>query len=444
MAITSWVRILASIGMIVFAGAITVGATGAFFSDAETSTGNTFTAGAIDLQIDNESYVTNNAGVLVASPNNTWGLSDLTDQLFFSFTDLKPGDIGEDTISIHAGSNDAWACMAVDINGTPENALVGPETDAGDQGEPGELQNYLNFAFWADDGDNVLESNETVLWNGLASALFNGIWKPIADASDSGFFGDTPLAGNQTVHIAKAWCFGNLEPAPQSPGDLNPLMNTGFTCDGSGNQNNAQTDGITADVSFYAEQARNNPDFECAALDPFEAGPASIVSAGPTEVSDGFTPQIGSTIDQDVDAYIGRTTTYTGPQIGLGDPETIKWKVTVDGPSALTADMVDLDEVGWEDQTDQNIETFHYPFGAVGGNLVAVGSCDGNVGAVGHSNSCATLIGFSLVENDVFTNADKINFGITAPTGTYTIKYELVNTNGGAVLGTHTVTVEVI
>ncbi|HYF13099.1 MAG TPA: TasA family protein, partial [Candidatus Paceibacterota bacterium] len=102
-------RIITGLGTIVFAGALVVGATGAFFSDTETSTGNTFAAGEIDLRIDNTSYVTNNAGVLVASPNNTWALSDLTNQLFFSFADLKPGDIGEDTISIHAGSNDAWA-----------------------------------------------------------------------------------------------------------------------------------------------------------------------------------------------------------------------------------------------------------------------------------------------------------------------------------------------
>ena len=36
------------------------GATGAFFSDTETSQGNTFTAGAIDLLVDNESYYNGN------------------------------------------------------------------------------------------------------------------------------------------------------------------------------------------------------------------------------------------------------------------------------------------------------------------------------------------------------------------------------------------------
>src|SRR3989344_4898751 len=314
MAITSVVRILASIAMIVFAGAVTVGATGAFFSDTETSTGNTFTAGSIDLQIDNESYVTNSEGQLVASEINTWGLSDLTDQLFFSFSDLKPGDIGEDTISVHAGTNDAWACMAVDVTATPENVITDPESTAGDVTEDpngGELQNYLEFAFWADDGDNVLENTETVLWTGLASALFNGSWQAIADSSGNGF-SDSPILGDDTVHIAKAWCFGNLEQSAQTPGNLDPLVNTGFTCDGSGDQNNAQTDGIVASVSFYAEQARNNSGFLCSSLTPLVGGPAAIVSADPTVVDGGFTPEIGPTIDQEVSEYLAGTVMNTG------------------------------------------------------------------------------------------------------------------------------------
>ena len=110
--------------MILFVGVVVVGATGAFFSDTETSKGNTFTAGAIDLTIDNESYAIDFTipgfsgtpdGSLVASPNTSWSLNDLTGQVFFNFVDLKPGDVGEDTISIHVNNNDAWMCMATQI-----------------------------------------------------------------------------------------------------------------------------------------------------------------------------------------------------------------------------------------------------------------------------------------------------------------------------------------
>ena len=40
-----------SLGMLAFVGVIVAGATGAFFSDSETSSGNTFAAGSIDLAL---------------------------------------------------------------------------------------------------------------------------------------------------------------------------------------------------------------------------------------------------------------------------------------------------------------------------------------------------------------------------------------------------------
>jgi len=272
-------KIIMSLGAIIVVGAVAVSATGAFFSDTETSTGNTFAAGDINLQIDNESYVTDVNGVLVASPNNSWDLTDLTNQLFFSFADVKPGDIGEDTISIHVGSNDAYACMAADITATPENTLVEPETDANDvgpaQGDNGELQNYINFVFWNDDGDNVYEVGESQITQlvGPANTIFNGAWAPIGTTS--------VLTGNATNYVAKAWCFGGLTPAPLGQdgfgktGSNGPLnRGTGFDCNGAGDgdQNDAQTDGIVMDVSFYAVQARNNSDFSCLDLPAFVGG----------------------------------------------------------------------------------------------------------------------------------------------------------------------------
>lgn len=265
-------KVVTSLGVIVFVAAIIAGATGAFFSDTETSTGNTFAAGDIDLRIDNTSYVTNEAGVLVASPNNSWEISDLDDQLFFSFSDVKPGDIGEDTISIHPGTNDAYACMAADITATPDNSINDPEGDAGDvtDGNGGELQNFLNFSFWEDDGDNVYEVGESIITQltGVAGTIFNGAWLPIADSANG-----PALEGNSTTYVGKAWCFGTLTPAAVAQdgnGSSTPLVRgTGFTCDGSGNNNIAQTDGITVDVSFYAVQARNNGQFTCASLPPF-------------------------------------------------------------------------------------------------------------------------------------------------------------------------------
>ncbi len=268
--------------MIVFVGAVVASSTGAFFSDTETSTGNTFTAGAIDLKIDNSSYGFdwNNPAIAldeatgVWGPNaaNSWELADLTNQLFFSFRDLKPGDYGEDTISLHVNDNDAYACMAFDLTGTPENGQNEPEAavDATAGADEGELQNYLSFLFWYDDGDNILEVGEQVIpeLSGAPGSVFSGTWLPIAEG------GDTPLPGGSTQYIGKGWCFGNISPNPMAQDGVGTgaptAETTGFICSGAaGDHNDAQTDGIQVNVGFYAVQSRNNGQFQCAGLPPF-------------------------------------------------------------------------------------------------------------------------------------------------------------------------------
>lgn len=270
-------KIIISLSVVVFVAAVVFGATTAFFSDTETSVGNTFTAGAIDLTIDNESYAidftipgyTNPTGALVLSENTSWDLDDLTNQLFFNFVDLKPGDIGEDTISIHVNNNDAWMCMSTEITATPENGITEPEAadDSTVGDNDGELQHAINFVFWVDDGDNVLETDEAqYVWEGTAEEFMNTSPRIIADSTFN-IFGapiGTSVEGDSEFYIAKAWCFGELTltPVPQS-GTNDPIVATGIHCDGSSVNNSTQTDGIVGNITFYAEQSRNNPNFTC-------------------------------------------------------------------------------------------------------------------------------------------------------------------------------------
>ena len=264
-------KILLSGATVLAAAALIIGGTFAFFSDTETSTGNTFEAGAIDLLVDNTSYVTNSDGVLVESPNTSWALDDLTGHLFFNFLDLKPGDIGEDTISLHVNNNDAWLCAAAQVTEDSDVDYTEPELEddttqnlvnplLGD----GELAENLNFAFWGDDGDNVLEEGETIFVQGSASDL-NGVGQiALADSQNNVWDETGPVGGEDTVYIGKAWCFGELTPNPQAIGDLDPLVNTGFTCSGASDANNAaQTDRVMGDLQFYAVQSRNNSGFLC-------------------------------------------------------------------------------------------------------------------------------------------------------------------------------------
>ena len=79
-------KILLSLGSIFFVAALLAGGTGAFLADEETSTGNTFASGVIDLTIDNESYYTNDLGKLTYSSSTSWSLSSLLGKLFFIAT----------------------------------------------------------------------------------------------------------------------------------------------------------------------------------------------------------------------------------------------------------------------------------------------------------------------------------------------------------------------
>jgi hypothetical protein len=267
---------------------VAIYATGAFFSDTETSTGNRFVAGDIDLRIDNESYAIdhnipgyeNPVGRFVFNPLTSWKLVDLTLEKFFNFVDLKPGDYGEDTISIHVGSNDAWMCAAARITDDSDQSCTEPEKADDPTCIPpglgqGELDEEIQFAFWVDDGDNVYEpipgqegEAEEIFLSGLLSGLHQAGVLTLADAQGGGILGDNPIPGDKTFYIGKIWCFGDLEPTNLVQDDVNtgsPLdpRGTGFTCDGTLVDNAAQTDQVLGDLEFYAVQSRNNTTFDC-------------------------------------------------------------------------------------------------------------------------------------------------------------------------------------
>ncbi|MEK7559650.1 MAG: TasA family protein [Patescibacteria group bacterium] len=272
-------KVLLSGAVILVAAAVVIGATFAFFSDTETSTGNTFTAGAIDLTIDNESYVIdyltdigNPTGALVANSFTSWTLSDLTIEKFFNFEDLKPGDYGEDTISLHVENNDAYLCAAAritsDLDNTitePEDEVSGPNNDDNDGTTDGDLDSQVNIAFWGDDGDNVFEVGENVFLQGPISGMGQVGQIALADTQNNVWGTIAPVPGASTQYIGKEWCFGTLTPSPIAAGNGGPIARgTGFTCSGAASIDNiAQTDSVVGDLQFYAVQSRNNTGFTC-------------------------------------------------------------------------------------------------------------------------------------------------------------------------------------
>lgn len=234
-------RILASLMVIgLVASAIGMG-TYAYFSDTETSTGNTFTAGSINLKLDK---------------NGEW--FDGENMQIFNLEDIKPGDSGEETISIHVEENDAWLCLYIKESES-ENGCVEPEIEAEPDCETcpgdGELDENLHVFIWWDDGskdgyqcpqpmcsedpeegDNVYQDGEMVFFDGLA--------KDLPDPSEWTEQGPWPIEGCQPVYMGIKW-------------DLPPEVG-----------NEAQTDQVTVDACFYAVQMKNNPDFNCPTTAP--------------------------------------------------------------------------------------------------------------------------------------------------------------------------------
>lgn len=278
-------KILSSI-LVVAVVAVGVGvATRAFFSDTETSIANTFATGAIDLKIDSTAHYsglvckmapeaqiytwqkedpnavikdTHLVSLLDQECMGSWTLADIgtvNQKAFFNYADLKPGDTGENTISLHMDNNDAYVCATIK-NMVDEEVGVWTEPEAEvDQTTPqGELAKNLMFFAWAEeDGNNIFEpaKGEVKLFTntvGDAEDVLNGKVYPLYTPATGA------MPGNSTKYIGLAWCAGTF------------IVNTetgAMSCSGASMGNEAQTDKLTADIEFYVEQARNNPDFTC-------------------------------------------------------------------------------------------------------------------------------------------------------------------------------------
>lgn len=266
-------KILISLSIIAGAAVVVVGATTAFFSDTETSTGNTFTAGSIDLKVDNECHWS--GGTTCPWQVSDWSLTDLKDGIhkFFYFTDLKPGDWGEDTISLHVYDNDAWGRVYLDGVTDSENDCTEPELEdepncVAGADQDGELDNEMQAMIWLDQGttpgfqcsgegetarcgDDIFEGDnewqgenyEPVIVYDDITAGWSYDLSNILVGNGDGLTSDGHMVGSITYYIGVGWCFGDWD---------------GSTCDGSDVNNSSQSDSLSGNLNFQVEQYRNN------------------------------------------------------------------------------------------------------------------------------------------------------------------------------------------
>jgi hypothetical protein len=169
-----------------------------------------------------------------------WKMKDLNKELFFNLNDVKPGDIGENTVSLHITGQSAWVCAQVQNVKNFDNGCTDPEKnleDASSCGDPGagsgELQNYLKMTVWQDkDCDNVLDAGEKVLLDKVPFGV--GMW-PIADSKTM----TDPLKAEKTYCIGIGWYL------PAGTGNI------------------MQTDSLLGDLKFTAVSAQGNKHYVC-------------------------------------------------------------------------------------------------------------------------------------------------------------------------------------
>ena len=280
-------RILLSVLAVGATSIVLLSGTDAFLADSEVSANNTFEAGGIDLKIDSTAHYngmvcdptthtwqlenpqTSPPPFQFPLPNSpcsgSWILTDLTQEKFFDFSDLKPGDMGENTISLHVVDNSAWACMEFSNFQNNDPNLTEPElfVDQSEGSGEGELAQSLSMFAWRDDGDNLFEPTanppEIPLLNPpiqTADQILNQSIITLADTTTvSGPIIGGPVDDEaSTQYLGWQWCLGTI--------DVN--LQTGETsCDGSALGNEVQTDQIISDLTFRIEQAGNNLDFVC-------------------------------------------------------------------------------------------------------------------------------------------------------------------------------------
>ena len=196
------IPLVASMMMILVVGIFAGTGTMAYFNDTETSTGNTITAGTLDLQIDGV-----DTNVVKVDIQN-WKPSSGPYSYTYELTNIGSINGYLDLATINVADN--------------ENGLTEPEDEAGDvTTDVGELSTLLKMHMFVDaaPSNGYFGVEDTTIYTGY----MNGI----ASAYDQ----NIPLAAGQTVYITfqVGWWLG-------------------------GNDNLAQSDSVVFDITFRLDQ----------------------------------------------------------------------------------------------------------------------------------------------------------------------------------------------
>lgn len=193
-------KILMSVLTVALVSAAVFGATRAYFSDTETSTGNTFTAGSLNLQIGE-------------SDPTTWT---------FSADNIKPGYNGNHDVDIkNTGSVDGDVSIDVAVSNSDEGATPESETET-EAGNGGELDDQMRICIYMQEDQGVGGFDNVTC--GFANVL-NGTTIDIPADKDAWINDDT----TDTRLRVRTWFVEDIHGF--STGDNNDTMGDSFDLD---------------------------------------------------------------------------------------------------------------------------------------------------------------------------------------------------------------------
>jgi len=257
-------KILASAGAIGAAGAGAGLGTSALFNDEESFTNNSITAGTLDLLVDYYSYWD------LAGTGQMQGTRDGSGDFVVDIADVKPGDNGLLAFCPRIETNPAylWLCGELTANdensvrepeaGTdPNNDTVDPAADIDGEGELAEnIEITVSYCELDDDvGDGEgFEPDDVAsgppVWTGTLAEFFAAIEAGVpldgdGPSSGSGSEVGFPSPGEQA-------CFAGTDADASNPClcvEWELPVDVG---------NEIQSDSVGFDLTFYAQQCRNN------------------------------------------------------------------------------------------------------------------------------------------------------------------------------------------
>lgn len=351
--------LLAVLGVASFTG------TRAFFSDTETSANNVFAAGSMNLKVG------------IDSDSKNFTPRDLENRTMFDFRGLMPGDVGNGDILL-SSTQDAWVCMAGDIDADADG-----------------MADYIELATWVDgNGNGTVNSSEHAGFTAMSLADWadSTSW-PVQDS----VVGQSPVGTNYNQGFA--YCFGKfVRDEANGVGPHNLVLSGGNTglpvCDGKDVSNDLQGASLTGSLYFYAEQAKNNPGFQCSSVSTAPEAPNFVLVQNyadqngqeqPSGSGDAFQPYITWTNNgSDITFYFHNPTNklvvfeyrvdgaagvnrvidgedYTNKDIGEGPLAGQKWgptynRVEINGPGTQSVTITGDEsiEVGTREGAEQH------------------------------------------------------------------------------------------